>query len=449
MNPSRLLAALCRAVVLLSLSLTASAQDIVRVRDVVRQHVDTKTFMGSVLVARDGEVLLSEGFGFANLEWQVPNMPTTKFRLGSITKQFTAAAILLLAERGKLSLEDPIEKHWPEAPAAWHSVTIYHVLTHTGGIPNLTSFPEFTTFKLSPSPVEKTVALFKDRPLEFVPGSQMRYSNSGYVLLGYLIERISGQSYAAFLRNNIFEPLSMHDTGYDAHAEIIERRAAGYSPSPNGFANSPYIDMTIPGGAGGLYSTTEDLLRWTQGLFGGTLLTGASLEKMTTPFKDDYALGVASRERNGRKVISHDGGIEGFNTSLMYYPAEKVTIVVLGNVTGGAPSQIANQAGAVMFGEPVALPAQRTEVQLPPDVLGGYAGAYPLAPNFTLTVTVVNGGLISRATGQAEVPFYAEAKDKFFARALDAQIEFVRGDDGNVNGLILRQGPTEMRASRQ
>ncbi|HEY9183647.1 MAG TPA: serine hydrolase [Gammaproteobacteria bacterium] len=449
MDSPRPLALLFRALAALALSLAANAQDIVRMRDVVRHCVDDKTFMGAVLVARDGEMLLNEGFGFANIEWQIPNTPTTKFRLGSITKQFTAAAILLLAERGKLSLDDPIRKHWPDAPGAWDSVTIYHVLTHTAGISNLTSFPEFATFRVSPSPVEKTIALFKDRPLEFVPGSQMRYSNSGYVLLGYLIERISGQSYAAFLRENIFEPLGMQDTGYDEHAAIIERRAAGYSPSPNGFVNSPYVDMTIPGGAGGLYSTTEDLLRWTQGLFAGTLLTGASLEKMTTPFRDNYALGVNVTERNGRKAIGHNGGIEGFNTSLAYYPAEKLTIVVLGNLNGGAPTQIASQVAAVMFGEPIALPSARTEVQLPPEVLDDYAGAYPLAPNFILTVTVVNGGLISRATGQVEVPFYAEAKDKFFARALDAQIEFVRSDDGNVNGLILQQGQTKMRASRQ
>ena len=434
---------------LLSLSLVANAQDVARMRDAVRQHVDDNTFMGSVLVARDGEVLLSEGYGFANLEWNVPNTPTTKFRLGSITKQFTAAAILLLAERGKLSIDDPIKKHMPNAPATWDSVTIYHVLTHTSGIPSFTSFPEYMTAKLQPSPAEKTVALFKDRPLDFAPGSQMSYSNSGYVLLGYLVEKISGQSYAAFLRDNIFTPLGMKDTGYDVNAEVIERRAAGYTPAAKGgFQNAPFVDMTIPGGAGALYSTTEDLLRWTRGLFGGKLLTGASVQKMTTPFKNNYAFGLVSSQRNGRTEIAHNGGIEGFNTKLMYYPVDKTTFVVLANVNSPAADQIADQLAAVYYGVS-AMPATRNEVKLPLDVLAGYAGVYPLAPNFVLTMTVVDGALISRATGQPDVPLYAEAKDKFFARAVDATIEFVRDADGRISGLTLRQGDRELHAPRQ
>jgi CubicO group peptidase (beta-lactamase class C family) len=304
------------------------------------------------------------------------------------------------------------------------------------------------TAKLQPSPAEKTVALFKDRPLDFAPGSQMSYSNSGYVLLGYLVEKISGQSYAAFLRDNVFTPLGMKDTGYDVNADIIERRAAGYTPSAKGFQNAPFVEMTIPGGAGALYSTTEDMLRWTRGLFGGNLLTSASVTKMTTPFKNNYAFGLVSSQRNGRMEISHSGGIEGFNTKLIYYPADKTTIVVLANVNGPAADQIADQLAAVYYGVS-AQPATRNEVKVPSDVLAGYAGVYPLASNFTLTMTVVDGALISRATGQPDVPLYAEAKDRFFARAVDATIEFARGADGKVNGLTLRQGGQELHASRQ
>ena len=439
-----------QVLMLVCLPLAAWAQDVARMRDVVGRFVDDKTFMGSVLVARDGEVLLSEGFGFANLEWKIPNTPTTKFRLGSITKQFTAAAILLLEERGKLSLDDPIKKHMPDAPAAWDGVTIYHVLTHTAGIPDFTATPEFQTQKLAPSTAAKTVALFKDWPLQFAPGSEMRYSNSGYVLLGYLVERISGQSYAAFVRDNIFRPLGMNDTAYDVSAEIVERRAAGYRVAVGGFKNAPYVDMTIPHGAGGLYSTTEDLLRWTRGLFGGKLLTSASLRKMTTPFKSDYALGVAAIQRDGRNfMITHSGGIEGFNTSLAFYPAEKITIVVLGNVNGAAPEQIAVQLGAIMYGTNPTPGAGRSEVRLPAETLADYVGAYPLRPDFVLTMRVENGALIARTSGGVDVPLYAEAKDKFFARAVDATVEFVRGADGKVNGLISKQGGTELRAARQ
>jgi CubicO group peptidase (beta-lactamase class C family) len=329
----------------------SGAQDVARMDAIARGYADSKAFMGSVLVARDGQVLLNKGYGFANLEWNVPNTPTTKFRLGSITKQFTAASILLLAERGKLSLDDPIKKHMRDAPAAWDAVTIHHVLTHTSGIPSFTGFPEYRTLKLSPSPVEKTVALFRDKPLEFRPGERMNYSNSGYVLLGYLVEQISGQSYANFVRDNIFMPLGMKDSGYDMNAPVISQRASGYTPGPGGIVNAAFIDMSIPHGAGALYSTTEDLLRWTQGIFGGKLLSAASVEKMTTPYKNNYAYGVLVLEQNGRRLITHSGGIEGFNSYLAYYPADKLTIVALANVNGGAPEQIGRQLAAAVSSE--------------------------------------------------------------------------------------------------
>ena len=270
-------AALVLALVLALAPTLAAAQDVARMEQLIRARVDDDSFMGTVLVARGNDVILSKGYGAANLEWNIANAPSTKFRIGSITKQFTAAAILLLAERGKLALEDPVKKHYPNAPAAWDAITIRHVLTHTSGIPNHTSFPEFQqTGHLLPATPEQTIASFRDKPLDFAPGERMSYSNSGYVLLGHLVERLSGQSYAEYLRANIFEPLGMHDSGYDFSAVIIPNRASGYTRAADGIRNAPYVDMTVPHGAGGLYSTTEDLLRWTQGLFGGRLLAAHS-----------------------------------------------------------------------------------------------------------------------------------------------------------------------------
>ena len=304
--------------------------------------------MGSVLVARDGQVLFSKGYGMANLEWEVHNSPSTKFRLGSITKQFTAASILLLEERGKLKVEDTVKKHLPDAPAAWDKVTIFHLLTHTSGIPSFTSFPDYPKLKDFSTSPEKLVAWFRDKPLEFQPGEKWNYSNSGYVLLGYLIEKISGQSYESFLRENFFKPLGMKDTGYDSSSEIIPRRASGYTPGKNGPHNAEFIDMTIPFSAGAIYSTTEDLLRWEQGLFGGKVLSAASLQKMTTPFKHDYAFGLGVHTVKGHKEIDHGGGIDGFNTHLSYYPEDKLTVVVLGNLNGKAPDELAEKLAALV-----------------------------------------------------------------------------------------------------
>ena len=249
-------------------------------------------FMGSVLVAQDGKVLLDKGYGFANLEWDVPNTPTTKFRLGSITKQFTAASILLLEERGKLKVEDPVKKYMPNAPAAWDKITIFHLLTHTSGIPSFTGFSDYESHEAQAMTPGKLVEWFRDKPLEFEPGTKWNYSNSGYVLLGYLIEKISGQSYSDFVQQNIFTPLGMKDSGYDSNSAIIAHRAAGYAPGKSGPVNAGFVHMSIPFSAGALYSTTEDLLRWEQGLFGGKVLKPESLAKMTTPFKQDYAFGL-------------------------------------------------------------------------------------------------------------------------------------------------------------
>lgn len=312
---------------------------------IVRPHVQQGRFMGAVLVAREGRVLFNRGYGAASLELDVANTPLTKFRIGSLTKQFTAAAVLLLAQDGKLRLEDRVSAHWPQAPAAWRDITIFHLLTHSSGIPNYTSFPEFAGLQVFETSAEKIVEGVRERPLDFTPGSRYNYSNSGYVLLGWLIERLSGQSYGDFVRSRIFEPLGMKDSGYDSNSAIIERRAAGYERRRGQpLANADFVHMSTPHAAGALYSTTEDLLRWTEGLFGGKLVSTESLKRMTTPYKDGYALGLEVKQikhAKGHDVIEHDGAIDGFNSFLSHYPAQKLTVIVLSNIAGG------NRVGAI------------------------------------------------------------------------------------------------------
>lgn len=439
-----------RFIVALLLSVACLAQDTVtRMEQVAQSFVSSKAFMGSVLVARDGKVLLSKGYGSANLEWNIPNSPSTKFRLGSITKQFTAASILLLEERGKLKVDDPVKKHMPDAPASWDKVTIYHLLTHTSGIPSFTGFPDYTSTEAIPSPPEKTVARFRDKPLEFEPGEKWNYSNSGYVLLGYLIEKISGKTYSEFVQENIFTPLGMKDSGYDLNSAIIERRASGYSPSPKGPVNAGFIHMSIPFAAGSLYSTTEDLLRWEQGLFGGKLLSEASLQKMTTPFKSDYAFGLGVRTVNGRKVIDHGGGIEGFNTHLAYYPEDKVTVAVLGNLNGSAPGDMAGKLGAVAHGDKIQLPTERKEITVSPKVLADYVGTYELSLTFGIVMTLEDGRLMTQATRQPKFPLFAESDTKFFLKVVDAQVEFFRDEKGAVTHMVLHQGGRDAKGLRK
>jgi CubicO group peptidase (beta-lactamase class C family) len=439
-----------RCIAILLLTGVSLAQNIgSRMDQIAQSYVSSKQFMGSVLVARDNDVLFSKGYGSANLEWDIPNTPATKFRLGSITKQFTAASILLLEERGKLKVDDLVKKHLPDAPAAWDKMTIFHLLTHTSGIPNFTSFPDYRSSEPFATTPEKLVARFRDKPLEFEPGDRMNYSNSGYVLLGYLIERISGESYESFVQKNIFTPLGMKDSGYDSNSALIARRAAGYEPGPGGPTNAGFIHMSIPHAAGALYSTTEDLLRWEQGLFGGKLVSAASLQKMTTPFKSDYAFGLTVHTVNGRKVIEHGGGIEGFNTSLSYYPQDKLTVVALGNLNGNAPEQIANRLAAVAHGESVTLPSERKEITLDPKALNRYVGAYQLAPAVNMLITLDNNQLSSQLTNQGPLLIFPRSETMFFLKTVDAEIEFSGNDaQGRPAQLTLHQNGRDTTAKR-
>ena len=425
-----------------------AAQDVARMDQIVQSYATDKKFMGTVLVARD-KVIFSKGYGMANLEWNIPNAPDVKFRLGSITKQFTAACILLLEERGKLDVNDPVKKYMPDAPAAWDKITLFNLLTHTSGIPSFTGFPAYRSIEPFETTPEKLVATFRDKPLEFQPGEKWNYSNSGYVLLGYLIEKISGQPYAQFLQENVLTPLGMKDSGYDSNAAIIPKRASGYTPTPKGVENTGFINMSVPFSAGALYSTTEDLLRWEQGLFGGKVLSAAELQKMTTPFKNDYAFGLMVNEQKGRKVIAHGGGIEGFNTSLAYYPEDKLTVIVLANLNGNAPNEITSQLADTMHGLPVRLPSERKEIELSPDALSRYVGTYAFPNGTNMLVTVKDKQLYTKLGPQPSIPIYPESEKMFFTKVVNAELEFVTDRSGAVTALILHQNGIDQTAPRK
>lgn len=438
----------------LALAAPAVAQDAAKIEParmdaIARADADKGEFMGVVLVARDGEILFDKGYGSANLEWKIANDGDTKFRLGSVTKQFTGAAILLLQERGKVKLDAPVKTYLPDAPAAWDKVTVRNLLTHSGGIPNFTSFDDYGKLKTLEATTASLIARFRDKPLDFQPGEKYAYSNSGYILLTAIIEKASGQSYSAFLTENIFKPLGMGDTGYDSHAAIIPRRAAGYSPSAKGVVNTDYLDMTIPQGAGALYSTSHDLLKWQRGLFGGKLLTPESLKAYLTPFKDNYALGVTVTTADGSTLVSHGGGIEGFNTWLGYDPDRKLTVVVLANLNGDAPGRLGKAMLTLARGGKVTLASERQAISLAPEALQAYAGTYDITPTFGIAVRVEGGKLIAQATGQGPIELFAEKPDHFFFRAVDAQFVFTRDASGKIDGAVLHQNGRQMPAKRK
>jgi CubicO group peptidase (beta-lactamase class C family) len=437
------------AVALFWLCALAPAQDIAaRIDEYIQAHLKMGQFNGAVLVARDGKVIVSKGYGMANVELDVPNSPRTKFRLGSVTKQFTALAIAQLAERGKLSLDDPASKYVPAAHDSWNKVTIRHLLTHTSGIPSFTGFPDYPKFKLEKTTPAQVIARFKDKLLEFEPGEKFAYSNSGYYLLGHIVEKASGMSYEAYLKQNIFNPLDMNDSGEDSNTAVIKRRATGYTRKGASWANADYIDMTIPGGAGALYSTVEDLYRWDQALYTDKLVSSKMLDTIFTPGKSNYGFGWFIEKRSDRRVISHGGGIEGFNTIIARYPDQHVCVIALSNLNSGALGRIGNDLAAIVFGEAYELPRERSEIKVDPKILDAYVGKYELRPGVVLTVTRDGDKLMTELTGQPQVQIYPESETKFFLKVVDAQLTFLKADDSPVSAVILHQGGRDQTAKK-
>ena len=305
---------------------------------IVEHHVENSGFMGSVLVVREDEPLLRAGFGMANLEHNVPNTPTTKFRIGSVSKQFTAAGILLLAEWGDLSLRGAVEDYLDGIPPEWSEVTIHSLLTHTSGMPNFTSFEQYPQVKMFPTTPRQMMSQWIELPLDFSPGMSWAYSNSGYVTLAAIIEELSDESWEQFLVNNLLTPLDLHNTGHDSNQAIIPDRAQGYEITEDGFVNSEYINMEVPIGGGDIYSTVDDLRRWAEAVYYGELLGEELTSQMLTPVKNDYGYGVTIDRLHGERRIQHSGGIEGFVSELAHYPDAKVTVVALSN--SGCPATL-------------------------------------------------------------------------------------------------------------
>jgi D-alanyl-D-alanine carboxypeptidase len=437
-------------------ALPSDATIVQRVDAYMQTEIRVNGFSGTILLARKGAPIVAKGYGPANAEWDIPNTPRTRFRLGSITKQFTSMVVMQLQQQGKLKVQDPICQYLTPCPDAWKPITIHHLLTHTSGIPSYTSSPSYMATMMVPKTVDQMVAGFRDLPLEFEPGSQFKYNNSGYFLLGVLLEGVTGHPYERVLRDQIFTPLGMRDSGYDSPTRILPMRASGYSRQGSELTNAPYLDMVQPFAAGALYSTVEDLLTWDQALYTEQLLPNAARSAMFTPFKNDYAYGwqvpTPSPQTFGRRQVAHGGGINGFSTMIIRLPEENITSIVLSNVQQASTGRIARDLLAILFGEPTAVnnavAAARTVAKVDPKVYDAYVGQYPLAPTFILTITREGDRLMTQATGQPKFEIFPESETTFFLKVVDAQITFVKDDRGTVTHLILHQGGRDQKAPK-
>ena len=337
----------------------------------INTYAEYGKFNGSVLVADHGKVIYKKGFGMANMEWDIPNQSNTKHRLGSITKQFTAMLILQLVAEGKLDLQAPITTYLSDYPKdKGDKITTHHLLTHTSGIPNYTSFPRFFQDESrNPYKPDEFVKKFQDKALDFSPGEKFSYSNSGYFLLGVIIEKLSGKTYEELLHDNIFSPLNMNDSGYDNHADILKNRATGYEKNGNDYVNSRYLDMSLPYAAGSLYSTAEDLYLWDQALYTNKLLPQKYMDMYFKPYisawgNNHYAYGwgvgkvALGKSIDSIYTIGHGGGINGFNTNITRAPSSKSLVVLLSNASGAPLNQITRAILGITHGKDYSLPKQ-------------------------------------------------------------------------------------------
>ena len=417
-----------------------------KVDEYMKAQVQTNGFTGSILLASKGTPLVSKGYGFANIEWQIPNTPQTKFRIGSITKQFTSMVVMQLREQGKLKLEDSLCQFVTPCPDAWKPVTIHHLLTHTSGIPTYTGLAEWRKVNMVPKTVDEMIGFFRDLPLQWTPGEKFAYNNSGYFLLGVVIEKAAGKKYEDVLREQIFKPLGMQNSGYDWSATIIPQRASGYSGRPPDVRNAAALDMQQPYAAGSLYSTTEDLLTWDQALYTEKLIPAAAKELMWTPFKNNYAYGwnvtAPAAVTHGHRRIQHSGGINGFSSIIVRQPDTNVTVIVLTNndsLPGGAGT-VARDLFAIYYGQPYSIPKPRIVAKVDPALYDQYVGIYEVTPEFKITITRQGGSLFAQVTGQGRAEIFPEAETRFFYKVVDAVIHFEKDASGKVTSLVLEQG---------
>lgn len=421
--------------VLLPIYACAAQSDVQRMDELINSYVANKQFTGTVLIAKGDEILLSKGYGAASIAWNIPNSPATKFRIASVSKQFTAAAILLLAEDGKLALDDSVARHLPHAPATWRPVTLFQLLAHTSGMGDYHAYAEYA--ESTPRTSEQLMAMIRKHPLESRPGKRFAYSNSGYATLGAVIEKVSGLSYCKFMQDRVFTPLSMHDTGCDANADVIAGRASGYVNERGRMSNAPHYDMGEMFADGGLYSTVGDMRRWQEALYNGKLLSAGSLEMMTTPHTPAYGLGLEVESAPAETVYGHGGHLNGFTSRISYRPRDGLHVIVLSNMGMGYASGLGSKLRSVASGEAVILNSERTAMIVATHILARRVGNYQF-PGEIVSIKVDGERLLFKLGDQDWLILTAESDSKFFTKDIDAQFEFVRTAKG-PESLILHQ----------
>ena len=425
-----------------------------RVDAYVLPYVQSNNFSGAILVAQAGKVLLRKGYGLANVELGVPNTAETIFHVASISKSFTAAAIVLLEQRGRLSTSDPLSKFFPGYPNG-ERITIHHLLVHASGIPNVNNFPDYDKWSLFPHSLDEIIGWFKDKPLEFKPGERYSYSNSNYNLLAFIIEKVSGRAYGEFMRAEIFAPLGMKDTAHDGDpSAIIPRRAYGYMPKEGrDLENAPPLVWSIKTGNGSITTTVDDLHKWDRALYGDKLLSRESRLKIFTDHNEGAGYGWFIRKGKKRQVAMN-GRAPGFSANLDRFLDDEVCIAMAANLYSSITHTMAGDLAAIVFGETRESLIPSKPVSIDPAVLDSFTGRYQFGKDYTFNPGMLGevkriGDWLAFVPGAGGLPDYLIplAENRFLDRLYGGFVSFGKDAQGRISHMIWNFG-TDYRAER-
>jgi len=421
-----------------------------KLEQLMQAYSETGKLNGTVLITQKGKTLLNKGYGLRNITENLPNDPNVIFQIGSVTKQFTAAIILKLQEHKKLSLLDKVSMYFPDYPNG-DKIRIEHLLTHSSGIFNYTDDREFMQTKaMKPITHKDMINTFKDKPLKFVPGSDFEYSNSNYILLGYIIEMLTNKPYEKVVEQMIFKPLKMKSSGFDFNKLQKSAKAKGYIVySKENNKESDEFDPTVSYAAGGMYTTTADLDKWLTELSSGKVISQESYIKMITPYKNKYGYGNYINNFAGKTLVAHGGLTFGYTSYAGRVLEDHLNIIILNNIPNYIINDIANNILAIIYDKPYKLPEILKEVSVSSEILKKYIGTYQIAPQIIVTITTENGQLFwGKQLVRIKFCLLLEMKNHFFIKGADVFIDFKKDSSGSITELILTDGGKAIPAKK-
>ncbi|GAB3319450.1 hypothetical protein GCM10027299_11960 [Larkinella ripae] len=416
--------------------------------DYLKAAANLKRFNGTALVARKGEILVKRGYGWRDVGRKIPNDTSSQYQLGSITKTFTGAVILQLQEEKKLSLTDKLTKYFPDYPQGEH-ITLEQLFTHTSGIYDFKSILYGPDSARVTRPVAKewVVAQFRDKPLTAQPGTAVNYTNSGYYLLGLVVEKLTGKPFETVVRERFLTPLKLTQTGFDFINLKNSGKTTGYSlRNDSVLVAVPTVDSTVAYAAGGMYSSVGDLYRWSRVVQNRRVLQPQTWESaLSPPNSGNWGYGWGVNYMNGnKKLIYQNGNIPGFGTFYVQVPDDDLVIILLSNVDDFSDltslEPIATDVLKLLYNLPYQVPVNRKAVAVSETILRQYVGDYQLAPERKLAITLESGKLFLQVTGQSKFEVFAETETEFFLKGVDAQLTFHKDATGRVSQVVVHQG---------